>query len=118
MRNHTKLRAFELADELVIMIYQTTKGFPKQEVYGLTSQMRRAAVSVPSNIVEGCARESQTEYFRFLEIAFSSLRELHYQFSVAKRLRYIDEPDVSECDLKIVETEKVLNALLRSLRNA
>jgi len=118
VRNHTKLRAFELADELVIMIYQTTNGFPKEEVYGLTSQMRRAAVSVPSNIVEGCARESQAEYFRFLEIAFSSLRELHYQFSVAKRLGYIDESDVSECDLKIVETEKVLNALLRSLRNA
>jgi four helix bundle protein len=100
------------------MIYQTTKGFPKEEVYGLTSQMRRAAVSVPSNIVEGCARESQAEYFRFLEIAFSSLRELHYQFSVAKRLGYIDESDVSKCDLKIVETEKVLSALLRSLRNA
>jgi four helix bundle protein len=79
--------------------------------------MRRAAVSVPSNIVEGCARESQAEYFRFLEIAFGSLRELHYQFSVARRLGYIDEPDVSECDRKIVEAEKVLNALLRSLRN-
>ena len=118
VRNHTKLRAFELADELVIMIYQTTNGFPKEEVYGLTSQMRRAAVSVPSNIVEGCARESQAEYFRFLEIAFSSLRELHYQFSLAKRLGYMDESDVSECELKIVETEKVLNALLRSLRNA
>lgn len=88
------------------MIYQTIKGFPKEEVYGLTSQMRRAAVSVPSNIVEGCARESQAEYFRFLEIAFSSLRELHYPFSVAKRLGYIDEPDVSECYLKIVETER------------
>ena len=117
MRNHKKLRAFELADELVIMIYRATKSFPKEEVYGLCSQMRRAAVSVPSNIVEGCARESQAEYFRFLEIAFGSLRELHYQFSLARRLGYIDERDVSECDLKIVEAEKVLNALLRSLRN-
>ena len=116
MRNHTKLRAFELADELVIMIYRATKSFPKEEVYGLRSQMRRAAVSVPSNIVEGCARESQAEYFRFLEIAFGSLRELHYQFGVARRLGYVDEPYVSECDLKIVEAEKVLNALLRSLR--
>jgi len=116
MRNHKKLRAFELADELVIMIYRATKCFPKEEVYGLRSQMRRAAVSVASNIVEGCARESHAEYFRFLEIAFGSLRELHYQFSVARRLGYIDEPEVSECDLKIVEAEKVLNALLRSLR--
>ena len=72
MRDHTKLRAFELADEVTVLIYRATRGFPKEEIYGLTSQMRRAAVSVPSNIVEGCARESQTEYLRFLEIAFGS----------------------------------------------
>lgn len=89
MRDHTKLQAFELADEVAIIIYQVTRDFPKEELYGLTSQMRRAAVSVPSNIVEGCARESQNEYLRFLEIAFGSLRELHYQFSLAKRLGYL-----------------------------
>ena len=77
MRDHTKLRAFELADEVTIMIYRVTRTFPREEIYGLTSQMRRAAVSIPSNIVEGCARNSQTEYLRFLEIAFGSLRELH-----------------------------------------
>ena len=86
MRDHTKLRAFELADEVVILIYRATREFPKEEIYGLTSQMRRAAVSVPSNIVEGCARESQTEYLRFLEIAFGSLRELHNQFGLSKHL--------------------------------
>ncbi len=80
MRDHTKLRAFELADEVAVLIYRITREFPKEEIYGLTSQMRRAVVSVPSNIVEGCARESQTEYLRFLEIAFASLREVHYQF--------------------------------------
>ena len=72
MRDHTKLRAFELADELAFLTYSLTRGFPKEEIYGLTSQMRRAAVSVPSNIVGGCARESQVEYLRFLEIAFGS----------------------------------------------
>ena len=116
MRDHTKLRAFELADEVVILIYRTTRGFPKDEIYGLISQMRRAAISVASNIVEGCARESQTEYLRFLEIAFGSLRELHYQFSLSKRLGYCDEQDVSDCESKIVETEKVLGALIRSMR--
>ena len=76
MRDHKQLRAFELADEVALLIYQLTRKFPKEEVYGLTSQMRRAAVSVPSNIVEGCARESQAEYARFLGIAFGSLRKL------------------------------------------
>jgi len=78
MRNHTKLRAFELADEVALLIYRVTREFPKEEMYGLTSQMIRAEFSVPSNIVEGCARESQAEYLRFLEIAFGSLRELHH----------------------------------------
>ncbi len=116
MRDHTKLRAFELADDIAVLVYRMTKQFPKEEVYGLTSQMRRAAVSVPSNIVEGCARESQAEYLRFLEIAFGSLRELHYQFSLAKRLGYLDAVDVSDYNLKMVEAEKVLGALVRSMR--
>ena len=116
MRDHTKLRAFELADEVVIMIYCVTKAFPREEIYGLTSQMRRAAVSVPSNIVEGCARKSQTEYLRFLEIAFGSLRELHYQFNLAMRLGYIKNSGTPEWELKMVETEKVLGALIRSMR--
>lgn len=116
MRDHTKLRAFELADEVVIMIYRATRDFPKEEVYGLTSQMRRAAVSVTSNIVEGCARDTQSDYLRFLVIAFGSLRELHYQYSLACRLGDMDELNVSECDSKMLETEKVLGALIRSMR--
>ncbi len=116
MRDHKKLRAFELADKVAVLIYQATRSFPKDEIYGLTSQMRRAAVSVPSNIVEGCARESQTEYLRFLEIAFGSIRELHYQFDLATRLGYANNSDVAECESRIVETEKVLSALIRSMR--
>lgn len=116
MRDHTKLRAFELADEVAMLVYRETRKFPKEEIYGLTSQMRRAAVSVPSNIVEGCARDSQTEYLRFLDIAFGSLRELHYQFSLALRLRLCDEEHLSKLENKIIETEKVLNSLIRTLR--
>jgi four helix bundle protein len=116
MRDHNKLRAFELADELVMMIYQATRNFPREEIYGLTSQMRRAAVSVPSNIVEGCTGESHGEYLRFLEIAFGSLRELHYQFSLAERPGYLKDNDISDFDSKIIETEKVLGSLIRSLR--
>lgn len=119
MRDHTKLRAFVLADEVAILIYRVTRNFPKAEAFGLTSQMRRAAVSIPSNIVEGCGRESLNEYLRFLNFAFGSLRELRYQFGLAKRLGYIlDENSYSHCEAKIVETEKVLAALIRSLRKS
>jgi len=116
MRDHTKLRAFELADEVAVLVYRVTREFPGNETYGLTSQMRRAAVSVASNIVEGCARESQAEYCRFLEIAFGSLRELHYQLGLATRLGYLSERDASVCDKKAVEAEKVLWSLMRSMR--
>src|SRR5450631_2585730 len=116
MRDHTKLKAFELADEVALLIYQFTSGFPKEELYGLSSQMRRAAVSVPSNIVEGCARGSQTDYLRFLTIAFGSLRELHYQMNLSMRLGFLEEQSSSLIEAKIIETEKVLNGLIRSLR--
>ncbi len=115
MRDHTKLRAFQLADEVAILIYQATKNFPREEIYGLSSQIRRAAVSVSSNIVEGCTRKSQADYRRFLEIAFGSLREVHYQFGLSKRLGYFNRQDTSSCESKIIETEKVLSALLRSM---
>ena len=116
MRDHTKLRAFILADEVALLSYHITKDFPKEEVYGLTSQMRRAAISVPSNIVEGCARESQAEYRNFLNIAFASLRELHYQFGLASRLEYVRQCNTNNYESKILEAEKVLGALLRSMR--
>jgi four helix bundle protein len=80
--------------------------------------MRRACVSIPSNIVEGCARESQLEYVRFLDIAFGSLKELHYQYTLANQLGYISENDIVECNLKLIESEKVLGALIRTLRKS
>jgi four helix bundle protein len=116
MRDHTKLRAFILADEVVILIYKITQSFPKSEVFGLSAQMRRAAISIPSNIVEGCTRESQIEYRRFLEIAFGSLREVHYQFGLACRLDYVINAEMEECNQKLEEAGKVLAALLRSIK--
>jgi four helix bundle protein len=117
MRDHKKLRAFELADELAVVTYQVTAKFPKEELYGLVSQMRRAAVSIPSNIVEGCARDSQADYLRFLYISFGSLRELHYQLSLSRSLGFLHSEESSLIEPKIVETEKVLNGSIQALRN-
>jgi four helix bundle protein len=118
MRNHKSLKAFEMADSIAVEAYRLTATFPKEEMYGLTSQIRRAAVSVPSNIVEGCSRETQADYKRFLEIAFGSLKELHYQISLATRLGYIAGLNAQEFEIKIEESEKVLGALIRSQRSA
>jgi four helix bundle protein len=117
MRDHTKLRAFELADEVAMLVYRVTARFPKEELFGLTSQIRRAAVSVPSNIVEGCARDGEADYLRFLNIAFGSLKELHYQLNLSKRLGFLPNEDSSLIEPKVVETEKVLNGLMRALRD-
>lgn len=114
MRDHTKLRAFELADQLALLVYKQTMDFPRAEMFGLVSQMRRAAVSVASNIVEGCARHSLADYIRFLDMAHGSVRELEYQISLAQRLGYLSVD--SELTPLVVETAKVLNGLIRSLR--
>jgi four helix bundle protein len=93
MRDHTKLRAFELADQLAIEVYQSTAAFPREELFGLTSQLRRAAVSVASNIVEGGARDSKADYVRFLDMAYGSVREVEYQISLAHRLGFLNDTD-------------------------
>ena len=116
MRDHRKLRAFELADQLALVVYQTTKNFPKEEIFGMTSQIRRAAVSVPSNIVEGCARRSNADFLRFLDIAFGSGRELEYQLSLATRLGYVNRDESQQLDKIVNELMKVLNGLIKSIR--
>jgi four helix bundle protein len=116
MRDHTKLRAFTLADEVALMIYKITSSFPREEQFGLMSQMRRAAVSIPSNIVEGCGRHSEADFVRFLDIAYGSLREVEYQASLAFRLGFAAEN--AELKAKLTETSKVLAALIRSIRKS
>ena len=118
MRDHSRLRAFELADQLALAVYQATKGFPREEQFSLTAQARRAAVSVPSNIVEGCARHTEAEYLRFLDIAYGSARELEYQLSLAFRLGYMSEKQYAGLKGPREETCKVLNGLIRSLRRS
>jgi four helix bundle protein len=116
MRDHTKLRAFELADQLAICVYQGTSGFPRAEMFGLTAQLRRGAVSIASNIVEGCARSSEAEYLHFLDVAYGSAREVEYQIGLAHRLGFLPDPAHAGLAARAIETAKVLGGLLRSLR--
>lgn len=116
MRDHTKLKAFALADRLALAVYRHTRSFPKEETFGLTAQLRRGAVSVPSNIVEGCARYSEADYIHFLDIAYASTREIEYQISLAARLGYLEGQPQHELAALCAETGKVLAGLLRALR--
>jgi four helix bundle protein len=115
MRTHHNLRAWKLGMQLVEDVYQLTKGFPLAEQYGLTSQMRRAAVSVPSNIAEGAARESVAEFIRFLIIARGSLSELETQCLLAQRLGF--SRSLEDLFGIIEQVFAQLGGLINSLKN-
>jgi four helix bundle protein len=116
MRDHRNLKAFQLADALALEIYRVTASFPREEQFGLVSQMRRAAVAIASNIVEGCARHTQADLIRFLDIAYGSARELEYQATLAERLNYAPDVDWQKLHSECEEVSKVLSGLIRSLR--
>lgn len=111
----TKLLVWQKSHELVLKVYEITRGFPKEELYGLTSQIRRAAVSVPCNIVEGKGRGSSAEYKRFLIIARGSLEEVKYQLFLAEELCYMDSEDNKTILTLSKEVGRLLNGLIVSL---
>lgn len=110
-----KLITYQKSHELVLKIYDITKDFPREELFGLTSQIRRAAVSIPSNIVEGKARGTNKEYKRFLLIARGSLEEVKYQLLLAKDLKYIKKDIYEEVYKNIDEVGKLLGGLIKSI---
>jgi len=112
-RDYKKIRAWQLADELAINIYKVTNEFPKSEIFGLTSQMRRAAVSVPANIVEGAGRNHLKEYLQFLYTAIGSLYELGYYIDFSNRIGYLKD---DECK-KLLSQYEITIKTLRALTN-
>jgi four helix bundle protein len=110
-----KLIVWQKSHELVLRIYEISQKFPADELYGLTSQIRRAVVSIPSNIVEGKARGSNKEYKRFLLIARGSLEEIKYQILLAKDLGYITQGEYIELNERMDEVGRLLSGLMRNL---
>lgn len=94
MRDHRSLKVYGLAHRFVIAVYRETRIWPPDERFGLTAQVRRASISISSNIVEGCARSSQNEFRRFIEIAFASAKEASYQLLLAKELEMPVSPEI------------------------
>ena len=111
--NFDKLLVWQRAHLLVLKIYEVTNSFPKEEIWGLTSQIRRSAVSVPSNIVEGKARGSRKDFKRFLLVARGSLEEVKYQSLLAKELKYMNDEQYEEITVMIEDVGRLLGGMIR-----
>jgi four helix bundle protein len=115
LKNYKELKVWQKAYRLCLEVYRITKTFPKEERYGLTSQIRRAAVSVPSNIAEGYGRRTAGEYIQALYIAYGSNCELETQILLASDLGFMKREDLEELQKDLGDVERLLKALIRSL---
>ena len=115
MNNHKDLDVWKQSIDFVTSIYDITREFPKEEIYGLTSQIRRASVSVPSNIAKGAARKSKTEFKQFLYIALGSLSEVETQIIISLKISYVDKGLYEELNSKLTSIRKMLIGLIKSL---
>ena len=115
VRNYTELETWQRAMDLAVAVYAVTKAYPRDEVYGLTAQTRRSAVSVPSNIAEGQGRGSTRDFVRFLTVARGSLCELETQLRLGSRLKYADEQTIDTVLKESATVGRLLNGLIRSV---
>ncbi len=117
LKNYRDLKVWQKSYQVCLEIYKITKGFPRQETYGLTSQIRRAAISVPSNIAEGNGRKTTPEYIRSLYVGYGSNCELETQVLLSGDLGYIKSEKLKGIQEAIGEVERMLKALIKSLEN-
>jgi four helix bundle protein len=116
LRDYTKIAAWKAADDLAVVVYVSTKSFPKEEIYGLSNQIRRAAYSVPANIAEGSARESRKDYLHFLFIARGSLTEVQYFLHLAHRLEYLSDDEREHLQAQVKDTFVKLHGLIKAVQ--
>lgn len=116
MRDFRELTVWQKAHRLTLAVYKATESFPREELYGLTSQIRRAASSVPANIAEACGRGTDAEFARFLQIAMGSASELEYHLLLSRDLNFLKQTDHESLTNTVIEIKRMLTAFLQKLR--
>ena len=115
MKNFRDLQVWDKAHKLTLEAYKVTQGFPREELYGLTSQIRRSSASIGANIAEGCGRRGNGDFYRFLQNAMGSASELEYHILLAHDLGILPPPKFKDLNTNIVEVKRMLSALIRKL---
>lgn len=116
MQDFKKLQVWQRAHRFTMVLYEATGKFPKEEIYGLTSQIRRAAVSVPANIAEGCGRSSTAEHLRFLHISMGSASEVEYYLVLAHNLHFLDDTLYAQLERELLEVKRMLKSFIQKLK--
>jgi four helix bundle protein len=118
MKDFRTLSVWQKSHKFAVLIYQKTTTFPKEEVYGITAQLRRAVVSVPTNIAEGCGRGSDKDFAKFAQIAIGSASECEYLILLSNELGYIDNDDPDKLIEKVCEIKRMLTSLVKNLHKS
>jgi four helix bundle protein len=116
MKDFRQLKVWEKSHQLALAIYKLTKEFPKEELYGLTSQIRRSSMSIPTNIAEGCGRNTDADFARFLQMAMGSASEAEYQLILAHDLGFLSKDSYEKLHSEVEEVKRMLASLLKTLR--
>jgi len=116
MKDFRSLKVWEKSHQLALEVYRSTVNFPKEEMFGLTNQVRRASSSIPANIAEGCGRGGEADFARFLQIAMGSASELEYHILLVYDLGYLDTTAYQSLSEHVVEVKKMLSSLIRTIK--
>ncbi len=115
MRDFKELKVWQKSHDLTLAVYKTTETFPKQEIYGLTSQIRRASSSIPANIAEGCGRKGEADFARFLQIAVGSASELEYHLLLSRDLKLLKTSDYECLVVELIDVKRMLTSFIHKL---